>query len=78
MVLDVIASANRDETELADADRLDIRRENNKHLAFGQGVHYCLGVPLARLEGQIAVPYGSAALISKSLHTAACAATGLR
>jgi cytochrome P450 PksS len=55
MVLAVIASANRDERQFADSDRLDITRENIKHLAFGQGVHYCVGAPLARLEGQIAL-----------------------
>jgi cytochrome P450 PksS len=55
MVLAVIASANRDEHQFADPDRLDITRENVKHLAFGQGAHYCVGAPLARLEGQIAL-----------------------
>ncbi len=51
----VIASANRDESQFPDADTLDISRDPNRHLAFGQGVHYCLGAPLARLEGQIAI-----------------------
>jgi cytochrome P450 len=54
-VLVVLASANRDEQHFAEPDRLDVAREPNRHLAFGQGVHYCLGAPLARLEGQIAV-----------------------
>jgi len=51
----VIGSANRDANHFDNPDSLDIARENNKHLAFGQGVHYCLGAPLARLEGQIAI-----------------------
>jgi cytochrome P450 PksS len=54
-VLGVIASANRDETQFDAPDKLDITRENNRHLAFGQGIHYCVGAPLARLEGQIAI-----------------------
>jgi cytochrome P450 PksS len=55
MVYAVIASANRDEKQFPNADQLDIIREPNKHLTFGQGVHFCLGAPLARLEGQIAI-----------------------
>ena len=55
MVLAVIASANRDGQQFMDPDRLDITRENIKHLAFGLGSHYCVGAPLARLEGQIAL-----------------------
>jgi cytochrome P450 PksS len=51
----VLASANRDEHEFPNAAALDVAREPNRHLAFGQGVHYCLGAPLARLEGQIAI-----------------------
>ena len=47
--------ANRDETQFEKADVLDLGRERNRHLAFGQGIHYCLGAPLARLEGQIAL-----------------------
>ena len=54
-VLAVIGSANRDEREFSQPDTLDITREPNRHLAFGQGAHYCLGAPLARMEGQIAV-----------------------
>jgi cytochrome P450 PksS len=50
----VLASANRDERQFPDPDALDLAREPNRHLAFGLGIHYCLGAPLARLEGQIA------------------------
>ncbi len=55
MVLAVLASANRDERQFPDADKLDLARDPNKHVSFGQGVHFCLGAPLARLEGQIAI-----------------------
>jgi cytochrome P450 len=54
-VLAVLAAANRDVQQFTDPDRLDLAREPNRHLAFGYGVHYCLGAPLARLEGQIAI-----------------------
>ena len=50
----VIASANRDPSQFENPDALDVTRENNKHLSFGQGIHYCIGTPLARLEGHIA------------------------
>lgn len=49
----VIASANRDSAQFERPDELDIGRRDNKHLAFGFGAHYCLGAPLARLEGVI-------------------------
>ena len=55
MVYAVIASANRDERQFPNPEALDITREPNKHLAFGLGAHFCLGAPLARLEGQIAI-----------------------
>ena len=55
LVMAVIGSANRDEHYFENPDMLDITRKNNKHLAFGHGVHFCLGAPLARLEGQIAL-----------------------
>ncbi|GCE15811.1 cytochrome P450 family protein [Tengunoibacter tsumagoiensis] len=55
LVLVALAAANRDETEFENPDTLDITRTENRHLAFSKGVHYCLGAPLARLEGQIAI-----------------------
>ena len=55
VVLAVIGSANRDERQFENPDILDLTRDPNRHLAFGQGGHYCLGAPLARLEGQIAI-----------------------
>jgi len=55
LVLGVIGSANRDERQFSHPDMLDIARDPNRHLAFGQGGHYCVGAPLARMEGQIAI-----------------------
>jgi cytochrome P450 PksS len=50
-----LAAANRDESQFDRPDTLDLAREPNPHVAFGLGIHYCLGAPLARLEGQIAI-----------------------
>ncbi|EFH79987.1 cytochrome P450 family protein [Ktedonobacter racemifer] len=54
-VLVSLAAANHDPEAFAQPDELDITRQENRHLAFGMGIHYCLGAPLARLEGQIAI-----------------------
>jgi cytochrome P450 len=56
MVVPVLGSANRDEEAFQHPSRFEMNRPNlSAHLAFGKGIHYCLGAPLARLEGEIAL-----------------------
>jgi len=55
LVSAVLGSANRDESQFTEPERLDLGREPNKHLAFGVGHHFCLGASLARLEARIAL-----------------------
>jgi cytochrome P450 len=54
-VIICMAAANRDHAKYAHPESLDVRRAVTRHLAFGHGVHYCLGAPLARLEGRVAL-----------------------
>jgi pimeloyl-[acyl-carrier protein] synthase len=55
IAMQFVNAANRDPAYFPEPDRFDIRRTNNRHIAFGLGVHFCIGAPLARLEGPIAI-----------------------
>ncbi len=54
-VVSWLGSANRDEEIFPESERFDIGREDNRHIAFGFGIHYCLGANLARLEARVAL-----------------------
>jgi cytochrome P450 len=55
MVMPFVGAADRDPSQFTGPDRLDLGRTDNRHIAFGWGIHFCLGAPLARVEGQIAI-----------------------
>jgi len=56
MVYQMLNAANRDPDHFSEPETFDMRRQGNRHLAFGNGIHFCLGAPLARLEGEVAFP----------------------
>jgi cytochrome P450 len=51
-----LSSANRDEAQFPEPEQFDIQRNPNKHVAFGYGIHFCMGAPLSRLEAAVALP----------------------
>jgi cytochrome P450 len=73
MVWPLLGSANRDERRFSGAETFDLRNDSQGHLAFGHGIHFCLGAPLARLETRVAMEYllphlREAALSEEPLH----------